>query len=241
MERVALVTGGTRGIGAGISRALKEEGYTVAALYAKDDQSASVFSAQSEIAVFKCDVSNFGQCQEVIRMIESDLGRSVDILVNNAGITRDSKFHEMSVEDWNLVLQTNLTSCFNMCRAAIPYMRDNGFGRIINVSSVNGQSGSMGQANYCAAKAGMIGFTKTLALENARFGVTVNVVAPGYVNTEMARAVPEKIMEKIIAKIPVQRLADPLEIARCVTFLADEKAGYITGSTLSINGGLYMQ
>ncbi len=240
MERLALVTGGTRGIGASISIALKDKGYKVAALYAKNDQVAAEFAEQTGVAVFKCDVSDFDQCQQVVRMIESDMGKTVDVLVNNAGITRDTKFHEMDFEEWNDVLQTNLTSCFNLSRAVINDMRANHYGRIINISSINAQAGSMGQANYCASKSGMFGFTKSLALENARYGITANVIAPGYADTDMVRAVPQKILDKIIAKIPLQRLAEPEEIAHTVTFLADENAGYITGSTLSVNGGLYL-
>ncbi len=239
MGRVALVTGGTRGIGAAISTALKDAGNTVAATFAGNVEKANAFKEETGIGVYQFDVGSFEACQSGISQIENDLG-PVEILVNNAGITRDGTLHRMTDENWGAVIDTNLTSCFNMSRAVIEGMRDRGFGRIINISSVNGQAGQLGQTNYSAAKAGMIGFTKALAQEGAAKGITVNAIAPGYVNTEMVQAVPENVLEKIIARIPVRRLATPEEIARCVVFLAAEEAGFITGSTLSINGGQYM-
>jgi acetoacetyl-CoA reductase len=240
MARVALVTGGTRGIGAAISKALKEAGCNVAATYAGNDEKANAFKAETGINVYKWDVSNFEACAAGIRQVEADLG-PVDILVNNAGITRDGMFHKMTPEQWYEVINTNLNSLFNMCRPVIEGMRGRGFGRIINISSVNGQKGQMGQTNYSAAKAGDIGFTKALAQENARSGITVNAICPGYIGTEMVQAVPTDVLEKrILPQIPVGRLGEPEEIARCVLFLASDDAGFITGSTLSANGGQYM-
>ena len=239
MGRVALVTGGTRGIGEAISIALKDAGYTVAAVYAGNDEKAKEFSDQTGINTYKFDVSNFAQCQSGVANIESELG-PVEILVNNAGITRDATLHKMTPEQWSEVIQTDLTSCFNMCRIVIEGMRERSFGRIINISSINGELGGFGQANYSAAKAGMIGFSKAVAREDAGKGITVNVITPGFVATEMVLSIPEKVMTNIVNAIPVRRLGEPSEIARGVVFLASDDAGYITGSTLDINGGQYM-
>jgi acetoacetyl-CoA reductase len=240
MARVAVVTGGTRGIGAAISKALKAAGHVVAANYAGNDDAAQTFKAATAIPVYKWDVCSYEACVAGLKQVEADLG-PVDILVNNAGITRDGMFHRMAPEHWTAVINTNLNSLFNMCRPAIEGMRDRGFGRIINVTSVNGQKGQTGQANYSAAKAGEIGFTKALALENARKGVTVNAISPGYIATEMVRAVPREVLEKsILPQIPVGRLGEPEEVARCVVFLASDEASFITGSTLTVNGGQYM-
>ncbi len=240
MARVALVTGGTRGIGEAISKGLKDAGYQVAATYAGNDEAAAKFKDATGIAVYKWDVSDFDACQKGIAQVEADLG-PIDVLVNNAGITRDGMFHKMSVENWNDVIATNLSSLFNMTRGVIEGMRARSYGRIISISSVNGQKGQMGQTNYSAAKAGLIGFTKALALENAFKGVTVNAVAPGYIATEMVRAVPEDVLKsKILPQIPVGRLGEAEEIGRAVVFLADEASGFITGSTLTVNGGQYM-
>jgi len=240
MARVALVTGGTRGIGGAISRALKDAGYKVAASYAGNDEAAKKFHAEASIGVFKWDVGNYEACASGIKAVEAELG-PIDILVNNAGITRDAMFHKMTAEQWGQVINTNLTSLFNMCRAVIEGMRERNFGRIINISSVNGQKGQMGQVNYSAAKAGDLGFTKALAQESARKGITVNAVCPGYIATEMVMAVPKEVLEKsILPQIPTARLGQPAEVARCVVFLASDDAGFITGSTLTANGGQYM-
>ena len=240
MARVALVTGGTRGIGAAISVALKDAGYKVAATYGGNDEAASKFKDETGIAVYKWDVGDFEACKAGIAQVEADLG-PVEVLINNAGITRDGMFHKMTPENWRAVIATNLDSLFNLTRNVIEGMRERGFGRIISISSVNGQKGQMGQSNYSAAKAGLIGFTKALAQENAFKGITVNAVAPGYIGTEMVRAVPEDVLNsKIIPQIPVGRLGEPEEIARCVVFLAADDAGFITGSTLTANGGQYM-
>jgi len=240
MARVALVTGGTRGIGAAISIALKEAGYKVAANYGGNDEAAEKFKAGSGIPVYKWDVSDFEACKAGVARVEADLG-TVEVLVNNAGITRDTTLHKMTAEQWNAVIRTNLDSLFNMTRNVIENMRAGGFGRVISISSVNGQKGQFGQSNYSAAKAGLIGFTKAVAQENAAKGITVNSVAPGYIGTEMVRAVPEEVLKtKIIPQIPVGRLGEPEEVAKCVVFLAAEDAGFITGSTLSSNGGQYM-
>ena len=239
MSHTAIVTGGTRGIGAAISVALSEEGHKVAATYAGNDEAAEAFNAQTGISVYRFDVADFDQCADSVSRIEADLG-PVGILVNNAGITRDGTLHRMDFEQWNAVLQTNLSSCYNMCRNVIDGMRDRGFGRIVNIGSVNGQAGQYGQVNYAAAKSGIHGFTKALALEGAAKGVTVNAIAPGYVDTDMVRAVPEKVLEKIIATIPVGRLGYASDIARAVQFLVADDATFITGSTLSINGGQHM-
>jgi len=239
MARVAVVTGGTRGIGAAIAKALKAAGYTVAANYAGNDQAAEKFKAETGIPVYKWDVSSYDACDAGLKKIGADLG-PVDVLVNNAGITRDAMFHRMKPEQWAAVINTNLSSLFNMCRPVIEGMRERKFGRIVNISSINGQKGQMGQTNYSAAKAGEIGFTKALAQENARAGITVNAICPGYINTEMVQAVPKDVLEKaILPLIPVGRLGEPEEIARCVVFLASDDAGFITGSTLSANGGQY--
>ena len=239
MARVALVTGGTRGIGHAISVALKDNGYTVGANYGGNDEAAKKFEQETGIKTFKFDVSDAGSVKSGIEQVEKDLG-PIDVLVNNAGITRDSTLHKMKPEQWDEVINTNLNSVFYTTAYVINGMRDRGFGRIITISSINGQKGQMGQANYVAAKAGVIGFTKSLAQENARKGITANVVAPGYIDTEMVQKVPQDVREKIIGQIPVNRLGEPEEIARCVTFLADDQAGFITGSTLSANGGQYM-
>ena len=239
MARVAVVTGGTRGIGAAICKALKAAGYTVAAVYAGNDQAAQQFKSETGIPVYKWDVSSYDACAAGLKQVASDLG-PVDVLVNNAGITRDTAFHKMSPDQWGAVINTNLNSLFNMCRPVIEGMRERKFGRIINISSINGQKGQFGQTNYSAAKAGEIGFTKALAQENAKGGVTVNVICPGYINTEMVKAVPLAVLEKaILPYIPVGRLGEPEEVARCVVFLASDDAGLITGSTLTANGGQY--
>jgi len=240
MARVALVTGGTRGIGAAISKALSAAGYEVAATYAGNDKVAGQFNSETGIAVYKWDVSSFDACAAGVKQVEADLG-SVDILVNNAGITRDAMFHRMTPEQWTAVINTNLGSLFNMCRQVIDGMRERNFGRIVNISSINGQKGQMGQVNYSAAKAGEIGFTRALAQENARKNITVNVVCPGYINTEMVQAVPKEVLEKsILPLIPVGRLGEPEDIARCILFLTSDDAGFITGSMLSANGGQVM-
>jgi acetoacetyl-CoA reductase len=240
MARVALVTGGTRGIGAAISVGLKEAGYSVAASYGGNDEAAKKFSDETGIPTYKWDVGDFAACQAGIAQVEADLG-PIEVLVNNAGITRDGMLHRMTAENWAAVMTTNLDSLFNMTRNVIEGMRGRGFGRIINISSLNGQKGQMGQSNYSAAKAGLIGFTKAVAQESAFKGITVNAVAPGYIGTEMVRAVPEEVLNKsILPQIPVGRLGEPEEIARCVVFLASDDAGFITGSTISANGGQYM-
>jgi acetoacetyl-CoA reductase len=240
MARVAVVTGGTRGIGRAISEALKDAGYKVAATYAGNDEAAQRFKSETGIPVFKFDVADFNACAEGIKAIEAELGGPVEVLVNNAGITRDATMHRMRADQWNDVIRTNLDSCFNMSRAVIEGMRSRGFGRIVNISSINGQAGQIGQTNYAAAKAGMLGFTKALAQEGASRGVTVNALAPGYTETDMVRAVPANVLEQIVARIPVGRLGKPEEIARAVLFLVADEAGFITGSTLTVNGGQYM-
>ncbi|MFL2551403.1 MAG: acetoacetyl-CoA reductase [Arenicellales bacterium] len=239
MSHTAIVTGGTRGIGAAISVALSEDGHKVAATYAGNDEAAEAFKTETGISVYRFDVADFDQCAESVAKIETDLG-PINILVNNAGITRDGTLHRMNFEQWNAVLQTNLSSCYNMCRNVIDGMRERGFGRIVNIGSINGQAGQYGQVNYAAAKSGIHGFTKALALEGAAKGITVNAIAPGYVDTDMVRAVPEKVLEKIIATIPVGRLGYASDIARAVQFLVADDATFITGSTLSINGGQHM-
>lgn len=239
MSKVALVTGGTRGIGEAISLALKNAGFNVVATYAGNDDAAKQFTDETGIKTYKFDVSDFDACQAAVEQVEREVG-PVEVLVNNAGITRDGTMHRMSFEKWNEVVQTNLSSCFNMCRAVIEGMRDRSFGRIVNIGSVNGQAGQYGQVNYAAAKSGIHGFTKALAQEGAGKGITVNAIAPGYIATEMVRAVPENVLEKIVATIPVGRLGEASEIARAVEFLVAEDAGFITGSTLSINGGQHM-
>src|SRR6266481_5664431 len=240
MARVAVVTGGTRGIGAAISRALKAAGYKIAANYGGNDEAAQKFKAETGIPVYKWDVSSHEACAAGLKQVEADLG-PVEVLVNNAGITRDAPFHRMTPEQWGAVINTNLNSLLNMSRPVWEGMRARKFGRIINISSINGQKGQFGQANYSAAKAGDIGFTKALAQENAKVGITVNAICPGYINTEMVQAVPKDVLEKnILPLIPVGRLGEPEEVARCVVFLASDDAGFITGSTLSANGGQVM-
>lgn len=240
MSRIAVVTGGTRGIGAAISAELKQKGFKVAANYAGNDERAKEFSESTEIPVYKFDVSDFEQCEKGIQRITQDLGGYVDVLVNNAGITRDGTLQRMAPDAWKAVLDTNLGSCYNMCHCVIDAMREAGFGRIVNVGSINGQAGQYGQVNYAAAKSGIHGFTKALAHEGASKGITVNAIAPGYVDTDMVRAVPPAVLEKIIAKIPVGRLGQAQDIARSVAFLVADEAGFITGSTLSVNGGQHM-
>ena len=240
MARVALVTGGSRGIGAAISKALKAAGCKVAASYAGNDDAANAFKSETGIPVFKWDVSDAAACAAGIKAVEAELG-PIDILVNNAGITKDAMFHKMTLEQWQAVINTNLNSLFNMTHPLWSGMRDRNFGRIICISSINGQKGQMGQTNYSAAKAGEIGFVKALAQEGAAKGITVNAICPGYIGTDMVKAVPEKVMnERILPFIPVGRVGEPEEIARAVAFLAADDAGFITGATLSVNGGQYM-
>lgn len=240
MSRVALVTGGSRGIGAAISKALKDAGYTVVATYAGNDEKAAAFSAETGIKTYKWDVGNYEECATGIAQVETEVG-PIEVLVNNAGITRDAPFHKMTPQQWNDVIGTNLSGVFNMTHPVWPGMRARKFGRIITISSINGQKGQFAQTNYAAAKAGDIGFTKALAQEGARAGITVNVVAPGYINTEMMSTIPEKVMnEVILPQIPIGRLGEASEIARTVVFLASDDAGFITGSTISANGGQYM-
>ncbi len=240
MARVALVTGGTRGIGHAISIALKNAGYRVAASYAGNDAAAQQFQVETGIPVYKFDVSNYEASEKTVKQVEKDLG-PIDVLVNNAGITKDVMFHKMTKEQWDAVIGTNLNGLFNVTRPVWEGMRARKFGRVINISSINGQKGQMGQVNYSASKAGDIGFTKALAQEGARAGITVNVICPGYIGTEMVKAVPQDVMEKnILPQIPVGRLGEPREIARCVVFLASDDAGFITGSTISANGGQYV-
>jgi acetoacetyl-CoA reductase len=240
MARVALVTGGSRGIGAAISKALKAQGCNVAASYAGNDEAAAAFTAETGIPTFKWDVSSFEACVAGIKVVEAELG-PIEILVNNAGITKDAMFHKMSLDSWNAVINTNLNSLFNMTQPIWGGMRDRNFGRVICISSVNGQKGQMGQANYSAAKAGEIGFVKALAQEGAAKGITVNAICPGYIGTDMVRAIPQDVLDKrIIPNIPVGRLGEPEEIARTVAFLAADEAGFITGASFAINGGQYM-
>jgi acetoacetyl-CoA reductase len=239
MTRVALVTGGTRGIGAAVSKLFKEAGYKVCATYAGNDAAAERFKGETGIPVAKWDACSMSGCTAGVAKVVETLG-PVDVLVNNAGITRDGTFHKMTEQQWDEVLNTNLKSCFTMTRAVIEGMRERNFGRIISIGSINGQRGQYGQVNYCAAKAGIIGFTKALALENATKGITANVVAPGYVDTDMVSAVPPDILKKIIMQVPVGRLGAAIDIARAVLYLAADESGFITGSTISINGGQYM-
>jgi len=238
MGRVALVTGGTRGIGAAIAKHLKQAGYSVAATYGGNDEKANAFREETGIAVYKWSVADYDACKEGIAKVEADLG-PVEVLINNAGITRDAPFHKMTPEQWKEVIDTNLTGVFNMTHPVWPGMRERGFGRIITISSINGQKGQFAQANYASSKAGDLGFTKTLAQEGAAKGITVNAICPGYIATDMVMAVPEKVRDQIIAQIPVGRLGEADEIARCVVFLASDEAGFITGSTISANGGQY--
>ena len=239
MARVAIVTGGTRGIGRAIAEALHQAGYQAAAIYAGNDEAARRFSDETGIKNYKVDVADYKSCETGVRKISQELG-PVDILVNNAGITRDAVLHRMTPEQWGAVIATNLTSCFNMCRLVIDGMRERNFGRIVNIGSINGQAGQYGQVNYAAAKSGIHGFTKALAQEGAGKGITVNAVAPGYIDTDMVRAVPPNVLEKIVARIPTGRLGHADEIARTVLFLVAEESGFITGSTLSVNGGQHM-
>ncbi len=238
MARVALVTGGTRGIGAAISRALKEAGYRVAANYAGNDAAAAAFSEETGIRTFKWSVADYDACVAGLAEVEAALG-PVEILVNNAGITRDAPFHKMTREQWQQVIDTNLSGVFNMTHPVWPGMRERKFGRVITISSINGQKGQFGQVNYAASKAGDLGLTKSLAQEGARFGITANAICPGYIATEMVMAVPEKVREAIIGQIPAGRLGEAEEIARCVTFLAADEAEFINGATLTVNGGQY--
>ena len=240
MSRVALVTGGSRGIGAAISKALMAEGYRVAASYAGNDAAAQAFTQETGIRTFKWNVADYEACKAGLGQVEAEVG-PVEVLVNNAGITRDAPFHRMTPQQWHEVIDTNLTGLFNMTHCVWGGMRDRKFGRVVNISSINGQKGQFAQANYAAAKAGDIGFTKALAQEGARAGITVNVIAPGYINTEMMAGIKPEVMENtILPAIPVGRLGEPEEIARCVVFLASDAAGFITGSTLSANGGQYL-
>ena len=239
MARVALVTGGSRGIGAAISRALQAADYKVAANYAGNDEAASKFEAECGIPVYKWSVADYDACAAGVAQVESDLG-PVDVLVNNAGITRDGMFHKMTPQQWKDVVDTNLTGIFNMTHQVWNGMRDRGYGRVVNISSINGQKGQVGQVNYSSAKAGDIGFTRALAQEGAFKGITVNAICPGYIGTEMVRAVPDEVLKsKILPQIPVGRLGEPEEIARCVVFLSSEDAGFITGATISANGGQF--
>ena len=240
MGRVAVVTGGTRGIGAAVSKALKAAGCEVAATYNSNDEAAAKFKGETGVRIYKWNVADYDECVAGLAQVAKDLG-PVEIVVNNAGITKDGMFHKMTPDQWYSVINTNLNSLFNMCRPVIEGMRERGFGRIINISSVNGQKGQMGQSNYSASKAGDLGFTKALAQENANKGITVNAICPGYIATEMVRAVSKDVLEKsILPQIPARRLGEPEEIARCVVFLASDDAGFITGSTLSANGGQVM-
>jgi acetoacetyl-CoA reductase len=239
MARVAVVTGGTRGIGAEISIALQKAGRTVAAIYAKNDKAAEEFSKETGIKAYKFDVSNFQECREGIAKIVAEVG-PIEIVVNNAGITRDGTLQKMDRDMWDAVLDTNLGSCYNLCKCTFEFMREAKFGRIVNIGSMNGQAGQYGQVNYAAAKSGIHGFTKALAQEGARFGITVNAVAPGYVDTEMVRGVPPEVLQKIIARIPIGRLGKTSDIARGVVFLTADESDFVTGSTLSINGGQHM-
>lgn len=238
-KRTAIVTGGTRGIGHAISVALKNAGCTVAATYHGNDEAAKAFKEETGIHVYKWDVADYAACKAGVAEVEKEHGPT-DILVNNAGITRDAMFHKLTPEQWQQVIRSDLDSVFNMSHQVFPGMRERGFGRIVNISSINGQKGQMGQTNYSAAKAGMIGFTRALAQEGAFKGVTVNAIAPGYIGTDMVAAVPEDVLKKIVAQIPVGRLGTPEDIARCVAFLADDNAGFITGSVLTANGGQYI-
>ncbi|MFZ0692816.1 MAG: acetoacetyl-CoA reductase [Alphaproteobacteria bacterium] len=241
MARVALVTGGTRGIGAAIAKALKAEGYTVAVNYLHNEEVAGKFRKETGILPFLWSVADFESCKAGVEKVTADLGGPIDILVNNAGITRDGMMHKMTADQWKAVIDTNLGAVFNMSRNVIEGMRERGFGRIINISSINGLKGQLGQTNYSAAKAGIIGFSKALALEGAAKGITVNVIAPGYIATDMVAAMPQDVLGKIVAQVPVGRLGQAEEIARTVVFLASDDAGYITGATFNVNGGQYMQ
>lgn len=240
MSGLAIVTGGTRGIGEAISRRLAADGLRVAAVYAGNTAAAEAFREETGIPVFRWDVADHAACEAGVRAVTEALGAPVDVLVNNAGITRDAMLHKMSPTQWHDVIASDLTSCFNMCRAVIGAMRERGYGRVVNIASINGQKGQFGQTNYAAAKAGMLGFTKALALESAARGITVNAVAPGYIETDMVAAMPAEVLERIRGQIPVGRLGQPDEIARIVSFLAGADAGFITGATFAANGGQYM-
>ncbi len=239
MKGVAIVTGGTRGIGLEITAALEEEGYKVAAIYHGNDEAAKACEQQTNARTFKFDVSNFDECQKGCALIEEEMG-PVSVLINNAGITKDGVLHKMGFDQWHAVMETNLTSCFSMSRAVINGMRERGFGRIINISSINGQKGQFGQTNYSAAKAGILGFTKALALESAAKGITVNAICPGYIATDMTSSMKQDVLDSIVRQIPVARMGTPKEIADIVIFLASEKAGFINGATMTANGGQYM-
>ena len=241
MEKIALVTGGTRGIGAAIATKLKEDGYKTVSSYVGNTERAEEFSKNTGIKTYKFDAGYFESCQKAVQEIENDLGSNIDIVINNAGITRDKFFHKMAPEDWSAVINTNLNSMFNITRSVIEKMRAKKFGRIISIGSINGLKGQVGQSNYSAAKAGIIGFSKAIALENANKGITANVVAPGYVGTDMVKKIDPKILETIVSQIPTGRLGEPDEIGSLVSYLASDKASFITGATLSINGGQYMQ
>lgn len=236
---VAIVTGGTRGIGLEISKALIADGFQVAAIYHGNDKAAKEMKEATGAEVFKADVASFEDCGRVVEKITKKMG-AISVLVNNAGITKDGMLHKMPEADWHAVIETNLTSCFSMCRAVMSLMRDAGYGRVINISSINGQKGQMGQANYSAAKAGMLGFTKALALESARKGITVNAICPGYIKTEMTEAMDSAVLESIVKQIPTGRMGKPNEIAAMVAFLASDKAAFINGATIAVNGGQYM-
>ena len=241
MKKLALVTGGTRGIGEAIAKKLQQDGCEVIATYIGRPESAEAFTSSTGIKTYKFDVAYFESCKDAIEQIEKDYGRSVDIVINNAGITKDRFIHKMSPDEWSAVINTNLNSCFNITRNVIEKMREKKFGRIISISSINGLKGQIGQANYAAAKAGIIGFSKSIALENANKGITVNVIAPGYVGTDMVKKIDPTILKGIVSQIPVGRLAEPTEIAALASYLAGDSAGFITGATFSINGGQYMQ
>jgi acetoacetyl-CoA reductase len=239
MSKVALITGGTRGLGAAISKTLRDAGYQVAAVFHRNEEAAAAFSDESRIPVFSWDVADYAACKDGVAQVQRELG-PVDVLVNNAGITRDSTLHRMTPEQWWEVIETNLGSMFNMRRHTIGGMRERGYGRIVNISSINGRKGQVGQANYAAAKAGIFGFTKSLALENARKNVTVNAIAPGYCDTAMVAALPPAVLQAIVSGIPVGRLGTPADVARVVAFLVDEQAAFITGATFDVNGGQYL-
>jgi len=239
MKGAAIVTGGTRGIGLEITRALVEDGYRVAAIYYGNEEAAKACAQETNAFIYKADVANFNECQSIAAAIQNDMG-PITLLVNNAGITRDGVLHKMTPENWSAVIETNLTSCFNMCRAVITGMRERSHGRIVNISSINGQKGQFGQTNYAAAKAGMLGFTKALALENAAKGITVNAICPGYIATDMTAAMNQDVLDSIIRQIPTARMGTPREIAEIVLFLASDKTGFINGATITANGGQYM-
>jgi acetoacetyl-CoA reductase len=241
MKKLALVTGGTRGIGAAIARKLQEDGFEVVTTFIGRPDAAEAFTKETGIKTYKFDVAYFESCKDAILNIEKDFGRSIDVVINNAGITKDRFLHKMSADEWNAVINTNLNSCFNITRNVIEKMREKKFGRIISISSINGIKGQIGQANYSAAKAGIIGFTKAIAQENANKGITANVIAPGYVGTDMVKKIDPKILEGIVSQIPVARLAEPSEIGALASYLSSDAAGFITGATFNINGGQYMQ